>query len=105
MFRPLAERKAFMDRYMEQVMEGYTRENTLSSEWLARLPLFLRLVQMQELVYFAQYLGGPDEEIQARLRYKIRCIEDDIPYLGFFDRVFSPETPFALSNGEKDAVF
>jgi len=103
--RPLAERKAFMDRYMEQVMEGYTRENTLSSEWLDRMPLFLRLVQMQELVYFAQYLGGPDEEIQAGLRYKIRCIEDDIPYLGFFDRVFSPETPFALPEGEKDGAF
>jgi Ser/Thr protein kinase RdoA (MazF antagonist) len=98
-FRPLAERKAFMDRYMNQVMEGYTRENTLSREWLNRLPLFLRLVQMQELVYFAQYLGGPDEEIQAGLRYKIRCIEEDIPYLGFFDRVFSPEKPFALPEG------
>jgi 2,4-dienoyl-CoA reductase-like NADH-dependent reductase (Old Yellow Enzyme family) len=32
-------------------------------------------------------------------------IEEDIPYLGFFDRVFSPETPFALSEGEKDSVF
>ena len=96
MFRPLAERKDFMDRYMEQVMEGYTRENTLSSEWLDRLPLFLRLVQMQELVYYAQYLDEPDEEIQAGLRYKIRCIEEDIPYLGFFDNIFSPKNPFAL---------
>ncbi len=43
MFRPLAERQDFMDRYMEQVMEGYNRENTLSDDWLARLPLFLRL--------------------------------------------------------------
>jgi len=96
MFRPLAERKDFMDRYMDQVMEGYTRENTLSREWLDRMPLFLRLVQMQELVYYAQYLGGSDEKIQARLRYKICCIEEDLPYLGFFDRIYSPETPFAL---------
>ena len=65
--RPLAGRKDFMDRYMEQVMEGYTRENTLSSEWLDRLPLFLRLVQMQELVYYAQYLDGPDEGISSRV--------------------------------------
>jgi Ser/Thr protein kinase RdoA (MazF antagonist) len=99
MSRPLAGRKDFMDRYMTQVMEGYTRENTLSSEWLDRLPLFLRMVQMQELMHYAQYLGGPDEEIQARLRYKIRCIEEDIPYLGFFDSVYSPETPFALALG------
>ena len=96
MFRPLAERRAFMDRYMEQVMEGYTRENRLSDEWLERLPLFLRLIQMQELMHYAQYLDEPDKEIQAGLRYKIRCIEDDIPYLGFFDPVFSPENPFEL---------
>jgi len=85
-----------MARYMDQVMEGYTRENTLSRSWLDRMPLFLRLVQMQELRYFAQYLDKPDEEIQAGLRYKIRCIEEDIPYLGFFDRIYSSETPFAL---------
>ncbi len=95
-FRPLAERRAFMDHYMEQVLTGYTRENTLSEAWLARLPLFLRLVQMQELVHYAQYLDEPDEEIQAGLRYKTYCIEHDIPYLGFFDRVFSPERPFEL---------
>ena len=97
MFRPLADRRAFMDRYMEQVMEGYTRENMLSEEWLDRMPLFLRLIQMQELMHYAQYLDEPDEELQAELRYKIRCIEDDIPYMGFFDSIFSPEMPFALA--------
>ena len=96
MFRPLAERRAFMDRYMEHVLQGYTRENTLSAEWLERMPLFLRLIQMQELMHFAQYLDEPNEEIQAGLRYKIRCIENDIPYLGFFDSVFSTERPFEL---------
>jgi Ser/Thr protein kinase RdoA (MazF antagonist) len=94
MFRPLEERKDFMARYMEHVLTGYNRENTLDDAWLARLPLFLRLIQMQELIYFAQYLDEPDEEVQAGLRYKIRCIGEDIPYLGFFDSVFSPERPF-----------
>lgn len=96
MFRPLSERRDFMARYMEHVMTGYTRENTLSDEWFARLPLFLRLIQMQELIHFAQYLDEPDADIQAGLRYKIHCIENDIPYLGFFDPVFSPERPFEL---------
>jgi len=90
MFRPLEERRDFMDHYLEQVMTGYNRENSLSDAWLARLPLFLRLIQMQELTYYAQYLDEPDEEIQGGLRYKIRCIENDIPYLGFFDPVFNP---------------
>ena len=94
MFRPLKERRDFMDHYMAQVLTGYHRENTLSDAWLARLPLFLRLIQMQELVHYAQYLDEPDEDIQAGLRYKIHCIENDIPYLGFFDDVFSPDRPF-----------
>ncbi len=95
-FRPLPERQDFMTRYMEHIMTGYTCENTISDAWLARLPLFLRLIQMQELMHFAQYLDEPDEEIQAGLRYKIHCIENDIPYLGFFDIIFSPKRPFKL---------
>ena len=96
MFRPLEERIAFMDHYMAEVMAGYSRENTLSTEWLARLPLFLRLIQMQELMHYAQYLDEPDEETQAGIRYKIRCIAEDIPYLGFFDPIFNPKNPFLL---------
>ena len=96
MFSPLAKRQDFMKRYMEQVLAGYARENTLQEEWLARLPLFLRLIQMQELVHYAQYLDEPDEEIQSGLRYKIACIENDIPYLGFFDSIYSPGKPFSL---------
>ena len=97
MFQPLSARKDFMARYLEEVMTGYTRENALGDEWLERLPLFLQSIQMQELIHYAQYLDGPDEDIQAGLRYKIYCIENDIPNLGFFDRVFSPEKPFKLS--------
>lgn len=97
MFRPLEERKAFMDRYMSFVMEGYNRENHLSDEWLERMPLFLHLIQMQELMHYLKDLDNPDEELQAELRYKIRCIEEDIPYMGFYDSMYSPDTPFALT--------
>ena len=96
MFSELAERKAFMEDYFALVLEGYTLENTLPDAWLERIPLFLRVVQMQELLYYLQYIDDPDEEIQAGLRYKIRCIEDDLPYLGFFDPVYSPTRPFCL---------
>lgn len=96
MFRGLEERKAFMDRYMGQVMEGYSQENELPDEWLARMPLFVRLIQVEEFLYFAQYIDEPDEEMQAQLNYKIRCIEEDIPYMGFFDSIYSPERPFSL---------
>ena len=96
MFRGLEDRKAFMDHYMEQVMEGYNRENSLSAEWLACLPLFVRLIQVEEFLHFVQYIDEPDEEMQAQLDYKIKCIEDDIPYMGFYDSIYSPERPFSL---------
>lgn len=85
-----------MSHYMDQVMAGYTRENTLDELTWARLPLFLRLIQMQELAYLARQLDDPAEEVQAGLRYRIHCIEHDIPDLGFFDEAYSPDRPFTL---------
>jgi Ser/Thr protein kinase RdoA (MazF antagonist) len=96
MFRGLEERQAFMEHYMEQVMEGYYRENALFSEWLARLPLFVRLIQVEEFLHFVQYIDEPNTEMQAHLDYLIKCIEEDIPYMGFFDSIYSPERPFSL---------
>jgi len=96
MFAGLDERKAFMDHYFDQVLVGYERENSLDRQWLNRLPLFLKLVQVEEFFHFIQYIDTMDEEIQAGLKYKIKCIEDDIPYLGFFDSIYSPDKPFAL---------
>lgn len=51
---------------------------------------------IMKLMHFAQYLDKPDEELQSELRYKIRCIENDIPYMGFFDNIFDPKQLFAL---------
>ena len=96
MFRGLKERQAFMAHYMEQVMAGYERENLLPAEWLARLPLFLRLIQIEEFLHFVQYIDDPDQEMQAQLNYKIKCIEEEIPYLGFFSSIYSPDKPFSL---------
>ena len=67
---------------MDQVMEGYNRENSLSDDWLARLPLFIQLVQLEEFLHYAQYLDEPDEEEQGEMDYRIKCIEDDIPLYG-----------------------
>jgi Ser/Thr protein kinase RdoA (MazF antagonist) len=96
MYRGLKERKSFMERYMDQVLEGYNRENVLSAEWMERLPLFLKLIQIEEFLHYAQYIDTPDKEIQAGLKYKIKCITEEIPFMGFFDSIYSPEKPFTL---------
>jgi hypothetical protein len=48
-------REDFMDRYFEQVMLGYNRENTLDQVWLQRLPLFLKVVEMESLLSRLEY--------------------------------------------------
>jgi Ser/Thr protein kinase RdoA (MazF antagonist) len=96
MFEDLARRKSFMDNYFDVLLSGYVECNRLPDVWLDRIPLFLRVVQMQELLYFLPYRHVPDDDIQAGLRYKARCVEEDIPWLGFFDAIYSPERPFKL---------
>jgi len=96
MFRGLNQRQSFMEHYMEQVMEGYNQENSLPDSWLERLSLFIKLIQVEEFLHYAQYLDEPDEELQGELNYKIKCIENGIPYMGFFDNIYSPEKPFSL---------
>jgi Ser/Thr protein kinase RdoA (MazF antagonist) len=96
MFQGLEKRQAFMDHYMTEVMAGYNQENSLADAWLERLPTFIRLIQVEEFLHYAQYLDEPDEDLQASLRYKFKCIEEEIPYMGFFDSLYSPERPFSL---------
>ena len=97
MFSGLKERKAFMDHYMDQVLEGYASENDLADEWLARIPLFIKLIQLEEFLHYVQYFDHRDDlEIQHHLNYLMVCIEQDLPYMGFFDPIFSPNAPFSL---------
>jgi Ser/Thr protein kinase RdoA (MazF antagonist) len=96
MFRGLNERKSFMEYYLDQVMEGYNKENSLSDKWLARLPLFIRLIQVEEFLHFVRYIDEPDDGLQGELNYKIKCIENGIPFMGFYDDIYSPEKPFSL---------
>jgi Ser/Thr protein kinase RdoA (MazF antagonist) len=96
MFSGVDDRRSFMSHYFDNVLEGYNRANSLPAGVLEQLPLFLKVVEMEEFLHYVQYIDEADEELQGRLQYKIRCIEDQIPYLGFFDTVFSPRKPFSM---------
>jgi len=96
MFRELEERRRFMEDYMGQVMAGYTRQNRLSEYSLDLIPIFIKLIQVQEFLYFVKYFRNGDDEIQSELNYKISCIEHDLPYMGFFDEIYSQDHPFMI---------
>ncbi len=96
MFHPLADRMAFMDHYFAQVLEGYHQYNTLSDEWLERVPLFLKVVEMEEVLHYIPRIDDLEQDVRARLDFKIACVERDLPYLGFFDPLYSPDRPFSF---------
>ena len=93
-------RKAYMEACFEQVLAGYARYNTLAPFWLECLPLFLKVVEMEGLLSCLEYrLANElplDLDTDGEMAYLIRCIEEDIPFLGFFDPIYSPEHPFSL---------
>ncbi len=97
MFAGLEARKGFMDHYMENVLKGYARENRITDRCLEKIPLFIKLIQVEEFLHFVQYIHNrEDVEVQQHLNYLIACIEQDLPYMGFFDPIFSPKKPFLL---------
>jgi hypothetical protein len=89
-------RRAFMNTYFGYVMEGYRMENNIREEWLDHLPIFLKLVEMDSILTYFEYSnnGTLDEDDKARLNYLVYCVENDTPYLGFYDKIYSHSNPF-----------
>jgi Ser/Thr protein kinase RdoA (MazF antagonist) len=93
-------RRTYMDRCFDQILVGYHREYNLDSFWISQLPLFLKVIEMESLVCRMEDRQSTPSTIppedQGEVDYLIRCITHDIPYLGIYDTVFSPEHPFSL---------
>ncbi len=92
-------RRDSMRRYMDQIMLGYCRENSLDSAWLDRLPFFLKLVEMDSLMCRLGYAMDNDLPVDEPdvVKYLVRCVEEDIPWLGLYAPIFSADSPFSLA--------
>ncbi|MDM5248423.1 phosphotransferase [Lysinibacillus sp. G4S2] len=96
-FEPDAgKRKKFMDNYFETVLEGYKSETGIENSMLDKLPLFIQVTLMEGIVDAFEVLRNNGEELECdeELSYLIKCLEDDIPYKGFFHEIYSCEEPF-----------
>lgn len=96
-FEPDAgKRKAFMEDYFETVLAGYRTETKIGQAMLEKLPLFIQTVLMENILDAFETMrnSGEDPEDDEELMYRIKCIEEDIPYLGFFHEMYSCEHPF-----------
>ncbi|MFX3649929.1 MAG: phosphotransferase enzyme family protein [Paenibacillus sp.] len=97
-FEPEADkRKQFMDEYFQTALAGYTSETRVSDAMLEKLPLFIQVSLLENIVdhfELTQREGEEPEEDDEVLLYLIKCLEEDIPYKGLFHEMYSTEAPF-----------
>ncbi|MFC3746943.1 phosphotransferase enzyme family protein [Paenibacillus sp. GCM10012306] len=95
-------RKAFMDDYFKVVLEGYRSETQLEQAMLSQLPLFIQTHLMENIVDIFEYKrhAGEEPKCDEELSYLIKCMEDDIPYFGFFHEIYSCAEPFEYEKRE-----
>lgn len=90
------ERKKFMDDYFKSVLEGYRSETSIDNTMLDQLPLFIKATIMENILdrFEVMQNNGEEPECDRELSYLIKCLEDDIPYKGFFHEIYACEEPF-----------
>jgi Ser/Thr protein kinase RdoA (MazF antagonist) len=79
-------RKKFMDDYFRIALEGYRSETGIEKAMLDQLPLIIQATLMENIVDEFERMrnNGEEPECDEELSYLIKCLEDDIPYMGFF---------------------
>lgn len=97
-----AKRRRFMDDYFEIALDGYRSETSITSSMLERLPLFINAIVMEQIVDELETMRYDGQALQCdeELSYLIKCLEDDIPFLGFFHDMYSCEEPFEYEGRE-----
>lgn len=98
-------RKKFMENYFETVLAGYKSETGIENSMLDQLPLFIQVTLMENIVDAFEVMrnNGEEPECDEELSYRIKCLEDDIPYMGFFHEIYSCEEPFEYDRGKWEA--
>ena len=89
-------RKSIMDNFLKAIVEGYRSETRLEDCLLEKFPFFINTVITVLITEAFEHIRskGEEPEYDFGLSYFIKCIEYDIPYMGFFHDIYSCETPF-----------
>ncbi len=89
-------RRKFMEEYFATALAGYRSETKLDNAMLEKLPLFIQVNQVEAIMDAFEVMRGIGEEPECdeELSYRIKCVEDDIPYMGLFHEMYSCEAPF-----------
>lgn len=91
-------RRAFMDDYFAHVLRGYREKTSISDDTLSRLPLMLQAVLMEGILdeFAVQKQEGEEPQCDEEQAWRIMCMLEDIPYMGFFSPLYNRDAPFML---------
>lgn len=91
-------RKAFIDKYFSIILNGYRNETTISDEELSRLPLLIKAVLMENIIDEFEVSKSKRKryKLSKEQSYRLRCIVDDIDFIGFYDDIYNYKKPFKL---------
>lgn len=81
---------------LKTVLEGYRSETRIEDSTLDKLPFFIQATLLENIVAGFEDMrnNGEEPKCDEELSYLIKCMEDDIPYMGFFHEIYSCEEPF-----------
>lgn len=78
-------RKEIMKDYFDTILKGYRSETDISEELLSRLPLFIDMVLIENIVDEFECCKRENEEIEYEdIEDAAQCLINEIPYAGFF---------------------
>ena len=96
--RDAEERKRYMDHYMETVVAGYRSEACVDAAALARLPLMIDAVRMENIIdeFEVRAAEGDGTACDGEQAWRLKGLLEDAPFMGFFSGDYDPESPFDL---------
>ncbi|MBO4927416.1 MAG: phosphotransferase [Clostridiales bacterium] len=81
--RKKADKKAFWQHYFDTILEGYRSETDVSEELLSRLPLFIDMVLIENIVDEFECCARAGEKIDFKdIKAKAKCLIKGIPFEG-----------------------
>jgi len=92
-------RSEFMQKTYNNMLDGYHKYHSLGKSELEQLPLFLKAAHIENILenYRELYKTGKDlSEGNEEIRYHNYCMENDLEFLGMFDKVFEKNQGFCL---------
>ena len=76
------DRAGYVRRFLQSYLKGYLAENRLDAYWIGRLPLFLKLLEVEVYAMLQPYdPGTPDSWGERFMAGRAKRIEHDTPYV------------------------